>query len=158
MAESILRVFDTGITYKLFDMPSRVKVIVTDPPKMSQQKLDQLVELGCDVRINVKDSTLHVGLPKRRKRKREETPVKYTGSLDKRYAVGHGERILRYLLAVPDLCDFDVKTEQVGTGTRLRCGNVECIPYAVVKHACEKNGFVCDFPNHRLEFTLNSVH
>ena len=158
MAESILRVFNTGITYKLFDMPSRVKIIVTDPPKMCQQQLDQLDELGCDIRINVKDQTLYVGLPKRRKRKREETPVKYTGSLDKRYAVGHGERILRYLLAVPDLCDFDVKTEQVGSTTRLHCVNVECVAYAIVKHACKSNAVVCDFPNNRLEFTLKSVH
>lgn len=157
MAEAILRVFDTGVTYRLVDMPSRIKVIVTNPPKMSQHKLDDLVSMGCEVRINVKDGTLHIGQSKKKKRKREETPKKYTGTLGKRYATEHGESILRYLLAIPDLCDFDVKLDQIGTKTRLRCKDVECIPYAIVKHACEKSSFVCDFPNHRLEFILNSV-
>ena len=157
MAEAILRVFDTGVTYRLVDMPSRLKVIVMNPPRMPQQKLDDLVALGCELRLNVKDGTLQIGQPKKRKRKREETPTKYTGKLDKRYVTEHGEHILRYLLSVPDMCDFDVKVEQIGTATRLRCGNVECIPYAIVKHACQKSSFVCDFPNHRMEFMLNSV-
>lgn len=157
MAETVLHLFGNGVTYKLFDMPSRIKLIITTPPSMPSKKLDEILNLGCDVDVNVKDQTLHIGVPKKRKRKREQTHVKYSGSLDSRYKTERGENILRYILAVPDICHFDVKTEQVGTDVRMRCKNVECIPYTLIKHACGENSVVCDFPNHQLEFMLYSV-
>ena len=157
MVDSILRVFDTGVTYKVHDMPSHTKVTITNPPKVNDITLDKLVDMGCEVQINVKEQRLHIDLQKQRKRKRQDDPQKYTGSLQKTYKVGRGEHILRYILSVPDLCDFGVEEETVDDATRLVCNNVECVPYSVVKHGCKNATVVCNFPRHRLEFTLHGM-
>ena len=157
MVDAVLSVFATGVTYKLVDMPSRTKLIVTEPPSITHKTLERLSDKGCDLKINVKDQKLHIVIPKQRKRKREETPSKYTGSLSKQYRIEPGEAIMRYILAVPDVCDFDVETQQMGKQTIIRCTNVECIPYSVMKHACDRNAFVCDFPNQRLDIILDGM-
>ena len=139
-------------------MPSRVKMIVETPPQLSQSVLDRLHSEGYGLRVDVKERLLHVEIQKaKRKRKRVVPVVAYKGKLDSGYQIGKGEDILRYLLGVQDICDFEVQTEMFGKEKHICCKNVECIDYNVVAEACKDSRAVCDFPNHQWKFILDNV-
>lgn len=158
MVEEVLRIVGHQGTYSIVNMPSRIKMIVDKPPKMTKQTLTTLHDAGYRMRADVKENQLHVEIPKsKRKRKRAQEVTKYRGKLDKCYMIGEGEEVLRYLLGVPDMCDFEVHVDVIGKEKHIHCKNVECVEYAVIAEACHSAGVVCDFPNTQWTFMLHSV-
>tara|TARA_B100001250_G_C19815878_1_gene798357 strand:+ start:5953 stop:6432 length:480 start_codon:yes stop_codon:yes gene_type:complete len=158
MVEDVLRIMNTKVEYSIINMPSRIKMIIETPPKLKKSMLTRLHESGYKLKVDVKERLLHVEIPKsKRKRKRVETVPSYTGKLDKCYAIGQGEEILRYLLGVHNICDFEVNVDTFGKEKHICCKNVECIDYAVIAEACKDVRVECDFPNTQWIFILDAV-
>ena len=158
MVEEVLRILNAEVTYTIVNMPSRIKMIVDNPPKLDKRLLDRLHEAGYRLKADVKERLLHVEIPKsKRKRKRVESVACYKGKLDKVYEIGQGEDILRYLLGVPDMCDFEVTVDTFGKEKHICCKDVECIEYSVVAEACKDARVECDFPNTQWKFILDSM-
>ena len=158
MVEDVLRILNAQVKYSVDHMPSRIKMLIDDPPHVKNALLSRLHESGYRLKVDVKERQLHVEIPKSvRKRKRVETIVPYKGKMDSPYTIGEGENILRYLLGVTDLCDFEVSVETFGKEKHICCKNVECIDYAVIAEAAKNVRVEFDFPNTQLKFILDTM-
>ena len=158
MVEDVCRILQEKIKYSVVNMPSRIKMIVEAPPQLSQAVLDRLHGEGYGLRVDVKERLLHVEIQKAKRKRKRVVPVEaYSGKLGKPYQIGKGEDILRYLLGVHDICDFEVHTEVFGKEKHICCKNVECIDYNVVVEACKEARAVCDFPKRQWTFILDNV-
>ena len=158
MVEDVLRILNAEVSYSVDHMPSRIKMLIDNPPLVKNKILSRLHESGYRLKVDVKERQLHVEIPKSvRKRKRVETILPYDGKLDSVYTIGEGEKILRYLLGVADLCDFEVSVDTFGNEKHICCKNVECVDYAVIVEAAKDVKVEYDFPNTQIKFILDTV-
>lgn len=158
MVEEVLRILNAEVSYSVDHLPSRIKMLIDNPPHVKNNVLHRLHESGYRLKVDVKERQLHVEIPKSvRKRKRVETIVPYEGKMDSMYTIGKGEHVLRYLLGVTDLCDFDVSVDTIGNERHIYCKNIECIDYAVVAHAAKDIRVEFDFPNTQIKFILDNM-
>ena len=164
--ENSLKLFNTDVDYKTSETVQRIKMVVTNPPKISWDILCQIQLMKeCKIEVNVRDRTILLDFykegstPRKKKRKRGHEEAQHNFKVkvhkDDQKVV---DRILNYICSLSDLCLFDVSCTK-DTTYDLVLHNVESLPYTLLAKIKEAlSSFVEDIefdcPNQRVHFYI----
>lgn len=132
-----------GVTkYKLSETPSRFKIII-QPSTFEMKLLHEMqgVRTPVGVEIDLKHGLFIECLKNGSSRKRRKIRLEpYSGKLPDKYDVGEFEPVMRVLLGIEDICEFDANVQN----KELIVKNIECLTYPILK-SIEQCGYDIKF-------------
>lgn len=160
-----LELFDTELVYKTSETSHRIKCVISDPPKISLEKLKQMQMMKpCKMAINVRDREFSFdfykeGITPSRKRAREPESVKHPFDVevhpDDQKVV---DTALNAVCSHPNLCRFKVSVKK-GDEYNLELHMIESIPYSIIERIMSSlstfmTDIVFDFPNQKINMFI----
>lgn len=135
--EEILTLFKVS-KYKMSETQSRFKLII-HPDEFNLSTLHEVQDIRTPVgiEIDLKNGVFLECLKSGASRKRRKLTLDvFKGDIPKKYQCGSFDPVIRVILGIEDICEFQAKLED----KKLLLKNIECLSYPVLKQI-EREGF-----------------